>query len=361
MVSILYVLIVLVCFVAPITLTLYNVYFLFKRSHESRFEPAIERWTWSLGIILSLVFVRFMYMFKGDWQEVLINGATHNPIASEEQPVILWLIVIGLTGYFLLKFSKEKRLPPLVMVFAIAGTYIGIFVAAIWIVQLSNHILVVIFLGLPAFNFILLALRTIKEQIVAWQGDHTRVEKTGILAKVLMNSLNWWWLAFIFMLPILGIFLAVLILFGQRPDAMVRAWTETSDWALSQKISPPNVQVDEHYLCTVAACGHRNFVKPQRMGIHHNHQVVVNRQLCVANAFEQILEEKVPKTHRFIRKNYDTYGFPIAKKIHSPYVADLVYLMMKPAEYFFLLVLYLVDIKPENRIALQYITKPKNF
>ncbi|XWP54487.1 hypothetical protein QMZ09_09240 [Enterococcus faecalis] len=162
MVSILYVLIVLVCFVAPITLTLYNVYFLFKRSHESRFESAIERWTWSLGIILSLVFVRFMYMFKGDWQEVLINGATHNPIASEEQPVILWLIVIGLTGYFLLKFSKEKRLPPLVMVFAIAGTYIGIFVAAIWIVQLSNHILVVIFLGLPAFNFILLALRTIK-------------------------------------------------------------------------------------------------------------------------------------------------------------------------------------------------------
>lgn len=108
MVSILYVLIVLVCFVAPITLTLYNVYFLFKRSHESRFESAIERWTWSLGIILSLVFVRFMYMFKGDWQEVLINGATHNPIASEEQPVILWLIVIGLTGYFLLKFSKEK-------------------------------------------------------------------------------------------------------------------------------------------------------------------------------------------------------------------------------------------------------------
>ncbi|XKR51623.1 DUF6688 family protein [Enterococcus faecalis] len=102
-------------------------------------------------------------------------------------------------------------------------------------------------------------------------------------------------------------------------------------------------------------------MKPQRMGIRHNHQVVVNRQLCVANAFEQILEEKVPKTHRFIRKNYDTYGFPIAKKIHSPYVADLVYLMMKPAEYFFLLVLYLVDIKPENRIALQYITKPKNF
>ncbi|MGT2717203.1 DUF6688 family protein [Streptococcus oricebi] len=32
------------------------------------------------------------------------------------------------------------------------------------------------------------------------------------------------------------------------------------------------------------------------------------------------------------------------------------YLMMKPLEWFFLLVLYLIDIKPENRIALQYIS-----
>ena len=94
------------------------------------------------------------------------------------------------------------------------------------------------------------------------------------------------------------------------------------------------------------------------MGIRHGHSVVVNRQLCIANAFEQILEEKVPSIHRPIRKFYDTYGFPIANMIHSTYAADLIYLLMKPAEYFFLLVLYLTDSHPENRIALQYITKP---
>ena len=34
---------------------------------------------------------------------------------------------------------------------------------------------------------------------------------------------------------------------------------------------------------------------------------------------------------------------------------DIIYYLMKPLEWLFLLVLYLVDRKPENRIALQYI------
>lgn len=40
-------------------------------------------------------------------------------------------------------------------------------------------------------------------------------------------------------------------------------------------------------------------------------------------------------------------------------MADLVYLMMKPAEYFFLLVLYLVDIKPETELLCNISQSPK--
>lgn len=54
------------------------------------------------------------------------------------------------------------------------------------------------------------------------------------------------------------------------------------------------------------------------------------------------------------RHFYDTYGFPIAKAIHSPYIADAVYILMKPLEWFFLIVIYFCDAKPENRIAMQY-------
>ncbi|WP_458794308.1 DUF6688 family protein [Streptococcus suis] len=137
-------------------------------------------------------------------------------------------------------------------------------------------------------------------------------------------------------------------------------WTETSDWALSEKISPPNAFYDEHYLCTVGAAGHRKLVKPIRMGERHGHRVVVNRQLQIANAFEQILEERCPRLHRCVRSNYDRYGYPISKHIRKAWQTDLIYLIMKPAEWLFLIVIYLHDRQPENRIAVQYLPLSKN-
>lgn len=98
-------------------------------------------------------------------------------------------------------------------------------------------------------------------------------------------------------------------------------------------------------------------MKPIRMGERHGHRVVVNRQLCVANAFEQILEERTPRFHRAVRHFYDTYGFPIAKLIRTKGAADIVYIIMKPLEWIFLIVLYLCDVNPENRIAVQYLPK----
>ena len=156
------------------------------------------------------------------------------------------------------------------------------------------------------------------------------------------------------MWPILGMLISFLTLLGQAPDAIIKAWTETADWNLSNRIAPQNIQVDEHYLCTVAAGGHKKIVKPIRLGQRHGHEVIVNRQLCIANAFEQILEERTPKLHKRIRGFYDKYGFPISKLIHFKYVADFIYFIMKPLEWLFLIVLYLVDREPENRIAVQY-------
>ena len=171
----------------------------------------------------------------------------------------------------------------------------------------------------------------------------------------MVKSSCWPALAFLMVWPVLGICIAVLVLFGQEPSAAVKAFTETSDWMLSQRISPPTVYSDGHYLCTVAAGGHEKLVKPKRMGVRHGHRIVVNRQLCVANAFEQVLEERTPRFHRFVRHVYDTYGYPVAKHIRTPLAADITYLVMKPLEWIFLLVLYLTDRKPEDRIAKQYL------
>ena len=147
------------------------------------------------------------------------------------------------------------------------------------------------------------------------------------------------------------------MLFGQRPDEAIKAFLETSDWTLSTKISPPSITYDGHYLCTVSLRGHKNIVKPIRMGIRRGEKIVVNRQLCVANAFEDLVQERMPRFHHFIRYIYDKYGYPLSKHINTALQADITYILMKPLEWIFLLVLYIFDVNPENRIATQYIGK----
>lgn len=132
-------------------------------------------------------------------------------------------------------------------------------------------------------------------------------------------------------------------------------FTETAEWTLSQKIPPPRLDYDGHYLCTVAACGDKRVVKPLRAGKRKNRLIVVNRQLLVANAFEELISEKAPKLHKLIRKAYDKFGLPISRYIVTKRRSDIVYFIMKPLEWFFVLVLYTFDTKPENRIHSQYL------
>jgi hypothetical protein len=95
-------------------------------------------------------------------------------------------------------------------------------------------------------------------------------------------------------------------------------------------------------------------VKPQKIGSRRGHSIIVNRQLSIANAFENIIETKFPKTHRFIRRNYDKYGYPLSKRITSRSSADLTYFAMKPIEWFFLVFIYFFSLKPEELIKKQY-------
>ncbi|MEK4628441.1 MAG: DUF6688 family protein [Solibacillus sp.] len=156
--------------------------------------------------------------------------------------------------------------------------------------------------------------------------------------------------------PILIIIQLILVLFGQRPDSVIRAFLETSSFNYS-KIPAPKPQIvegDGHYLCTVSAKGHKKLVKPIRAGIRGGLRIPVNRQLLIANAFENILEQYMPTFHKIIRNFYDRYGYPISRHINSKWSADVIYLLMKPLEWFFLVVLYTVDKNPENRIHIQY-------
>ena len=115
------------------------------------------------------------------------------------------------------------------------------------------------------------------------------------------------------------------------------------------------VEPHGHYLCTVAAGGHPWIVRPIRTGRRRGRAIVVNRQLAIANAFEDLLHERWPRFGAAARSFYDRWGLPLSRVIRTRWMADVVYLAMKPLEWLFYLALVLFDPgAPEVRIDRMY-------
>lgn len=306
--------------------------------------------------------------FSKEWFEPVVlepDGINlHVPLAGEHTPTFLLLCAVALAGLAVLLLAGRK-LPPLLLVLCIAALYLGGGLCVVWIAQLAPNLasndlfvsIILVYLMLFPLNYLLLAARALLDLLRGYRAQpytgrspllrwlNARLQRAGALPVAALLAL----------IPLLGVCIGVLTLFGQQPDAALRVFTETSDWLFSTKISPPPVEYQGHYLCTVAAGGHRRVVKPLRPGVRHGHPIVVNRQLCIANAFEELIAERTPRFHRFIRHVYDTYGYPLSKHIRTPLAADVTYVLMKPLEWLFLAVLYLCDRCPETRIARQYL------
>ena len=362
--AILYIIIAFICLIVPLILTLLNIINLFKKKKIK--ENLIDILTFVLGIILT-VLLYFMCEFEDYNVALRLSGGeidVHSPIASWSYPTVLAIFLLGIISYSLIRIRKLK-LPPLVIVGAMSGIFICSIYMIIFMIQLSNNIMSYFlfpYLIIFPINYILCSIRAEIEIMKKYKEKNIKAKDynnnfLNKCSKLLYDIDNWPIIAIIFSVPLIAILICILVLFGQRPDEAIKAFLETSDWTLSTKVSPPPVIYDGHYLCTVSLRGHENIVKPIRMGIRRGERIVVNRQLCVANAFEDLIQERTPKFHHFVRYIYDKYGYPLSKHINTAIQADITYIIMKPLEWIFLLVLYMFDEKPENRIATQYIGK----
>ena len=343
-----------------------------KRQHPMQGTWLVDLYVFGLGPFCEILYLGLLgNMTNYDWEVQLSNAEKHTPIYTGATATVVTLWILGLIGYAILQYLPLRKLPPLVTVLSISAMYLGVIELLLFTVQIyrPDDFLDLYLLILP-ICCILIVARLLLAKIQEWNHMVQNAEEehfgTGKLQqnqvlrwcdRILRKAELWPLLGLVLMFPLLGILIAILMLFGQAPDSVIKAFTETSDWNLSLRQAPQNVMHDEHYLCTVAAGGHKTIVKPVRLGRRHGHEVIVNRQLCIANAFEQVLEERTPGFHRALRHFYDTYGFLVARLIHSQYTADLVYFLMKPLEWVFLCVLYLTDAHPENRIAVQYTGK----
>lgn len=339
-------------FFAPFVLTVINIVYLITRPEykgNALFVKFIEAVTIVLGAILIPPYLAIKDVKNVPWYEAIMSNEKHAPISHEHSAVLIVIVALSLVSYVCLRYIGIGKLPPLSAVIMMSSLALGIAVFVVFGMQLGSLIMIPLY----AFNCVLIYLRVFRDVVIAY-AQSEKSTSLSWLDRSLNKAVSLPIFALLLALPLLLLICVALMLFGQEPDAIIKAWTETADWTFSQKIPPPSIPYEGHYLCTVAATGHRSIVKPLRTGVRHGHTVVVNRQLCIANAFEDLIKQRTPRLHRVIRNTYDAVGLPIAKKVKSPYVCDLIYIIMKPLEWLFLLILYLFDVKPENRIALQY-------
>ena len=296
-------------------------------------------------IIAEFYFVTFLLflLFSGEehpYYEAIDPAGleSYEFVASKHRLIYMIFFVLYHISLLLLWFRKSA-LPPLILALGLCVLYIGLFFNGILILQiLGSQEGAGILACFPAFS-LLLGLGIIIRTLI------------DLPKNLSFSTSKYQWLN---ILPVFVLITLILMLFGDDYDAVSKALTETTTWGFSQHDHPPHLPHQGHYLCTVAACGSPQLVKPLRWGIRGKQRIIVNRQLQIANAFEELIADLSPTLHRFIRKNYDCYGYDLSKKIKSRWASNLTYILMKPLEWGFLLCLYTFCLRPEEKIRRQY-------
>lgn len=276
------------------------------------------------------------------------------------RPSIYGLLVLSVAAYLYAIFRKSLA-PPLLEVLINSGLITGLCL----IIAVSLHVKEkIIFIPLNLVPLFLLFLFQLYRSHRFFEAEketfHFDAKNSFVKIGLWLMGLPVWGKYPVFLivsLPVLLLFSGFMLLFGQKPDSLISAFTDTYGFGLSQLICTDDCP-DQHFLCTIAAKGHKSIVKPVRNGARRGYLIKVNRQLLIANAFEEILEEKVPFIHKPVRRIYNKIGgnsLKLYRIIGNSWISDSIYFIMKPLEYAFCIVLYLTVKKPENKIASQYI------
>lgn len=358
----------LVAVVIPGGLTVWNVYNLFSKKPKR--EVLVSWLTILIGGIFYLLLFDLLFETAGDWYQAIYVVQVHYAISTQYRLGIILPMFVGAVGLTILISVNAEKLPPLVSAFSVASVLLLNVEQIAFAIQISKNVIdekmavIGLLFYVYHFNIFILSVSAVRKQIkqqleiyrqMNFPKEESRHSFTGWLYSKINRFSKYTVLLFACLFFLIAILEIIFILVGQGADAPIKAFTDTADWTFSQQIPPPPLEYDGHYLCTVAAGGHTKIVKPLRYGTRRGTTIIVNRQLCIANAFEDYIQEKLPRFHKFIRGVYDKYGYPISKHITAPARADVVYFIMKPLEWIFLVFLYLFDVKPEQRIRRQYL------
>lgn len=345
----------------PIVVITILFYYCYITSNKTTQNIFIDVFGFLYRVLFIIVFPLF-YLLEVDQpiNDCCSDTATFSP---DHKLTIYVLIGLSVIAYFVSSYRK-KIFPPILEVLLNSCQIIGLIFSLLTAIHIQE--------GLPFIGFVF-CLPIIIAYFVELRKNHRLllkyVEETNFqpnnkreqLAWLILTSENKFLYLFILCIPILFLIIIILIMFGQKPDSVIRVFTDTYKHTFSQlDYECENAECGGHFLCSVAANGHKDVVKPVRYGECLGGVIICNRQLLVANAFEELLWRKAPKAHNFIRTRYNKVGDIVHKYYYvfnNKFVADFIYILMKPLELIFWLTLYIFERNPENRIAKQYLRK----
>lgn len=358
-----------------ILLLIVTVFLSFPFGIKKAFEEENEKWmnpTEFIGIILfsiSWIFIFFYFYFfelSAEYYEVIDpSNQDYTPFSKIYHVPLNAYLIFGVFSMIYL-WIKNYKVPPLILILSVLLTTFSGVLFVVMAIQVSyrtgdyfgksSEYLLTVAYAINAFICFMVAIRFFqKEMELAKQRTYNNKNLDDLNQKIVRTEINWG-KYFLFAFPLFLLPMLFLMLFGYEYDAMVKVFTETTTWNFSQETHPPFLEHEGHYLCTVAACGNPKVVKPVRLGERHGNEIIVNRQLMIANAFEEKIEGIAPKFHRWIRKNYDKYGYNLSKKLTTTLWSNVTYILMKPLEFIFWLFLNVTDIEPQKRINRQYLS-----
>ncbi|MFD2914166.1 DUF6688 domain-containing protein [Psychroserpens luteus] len=317
--------------------------------------------------IWTVAIVPFVFILSFDlWKEN--ECCIDSTLFSPQHRVGIYILLLAYTAFYIVSIFKKRILPPIAELltnsFLILGLIINILLC-IHINPIEIGFLFWFFGNVPIILLLCIELvknqKTLNQHIEVHELNSTHIfGKFSLFILKLKPTYKYPTLTLI-LVPILILLSLFLLLFGQKPDSLISAFTETYKHGFSQLDHLcDNVECGGHFLCSVGANGHQFIVKPIRYGERNGNKIICNRQLLISNAFEDLVHDNYPIIHKTIRKNYNRVGDLIHKHYHifnNKLVADVVYILMKPLEFVFLFVLYTFDNQPENRIAMQYVSK----
>lgn len=213
--------------VYPIILTIANFCMMIARPIEEkiiRTEKRFEYTTIILGVIYSCGLYLFSrVVFTVGETETLRNSRLNSSIWTGNYLIVIAVAFVGIIGYLILSWITLKKMPPLVIVFSIAAMYLGTGECILWIIQIQGAGIKAFILSVFLFNCIVITIKTIRRKVWEWNemeenigSDYENNHFLGILNRKLNNAKNWPLAALILMLPLLGIMICILVLFGQK-------------------------------------------------------------------------------------------------------------------------------------------------